>query len=386
MIIGMSRPKSTSKYPELNDEAWLRARYEDEGLTRKQVGELLGCSATAVLTAMRRHGIKSRSAGRAKIFQELESRDWLVDHYVERFKTSDQIADELGCSSALVLAALRKHGIKTRQGRYAQLQDTATLKLEDAGWLREHHVDKQMSATEMGKIIGCTNTTVRNALLRHGIPVRGKAETTRIRSERMMNNPLAARRLRDGDWLRMMYAERQVSTTQIAKLLGISEKAVNGALVREGIPRRSLVQATHLTFGLTEETSRRLEDPDWLREAYVTQQRSLAHIGDELGVTGATVRGALTRHGFQIRRGRDAMRVHGRAVINGYDAQRRDRLATIAKDAGEVGKAYTQVIRILGKLDKVPYTGRENSRLEGEAMAALHKAEVALAERLTLGS
>lgn len=373
-------------YPELRDEAWLRKRYIEDRMTRQQIASELGCGDTTVLTYLKRHGITRRPGGTPRVFTQLDDVAWLRDQYESQGKTMKQIAAEVGCTEPLVRQALHKHAIEVRSGRAAQIRDAATHKISDVAWLRQRYIADQASATEIAAEIGVSPVTIKNALVRHEIPVRSLAETMRIRSERTMDNPLAARRLRDADWLREMYVERELATTKIAELLGCGFRAVNHALERAGIPRRSLTEATRLSVRMSEEATSRLDDRDWLHHAYVVQLRPAKHIASELGVSDGTVQNALQRHGIELRSVEQARQVYHRAAINGYDAAQQKHFLTVAKDAGEVGKAYTQVVALLGRLDKVPYTGRENSRLEREAMDGLYRAQDALSARLLRGS
>lgn len=255
--------------------------------------------------------------------------------------------------------------------------------LDDERWLREHYVDERMSAGEVARLLGCTKTPVLQALRRSGVQARSSQEAARTRVG--MSRDVASR-LDDERWLRVMYLDLGRSTRQIAETLGCDYHNVMRAIDRAGIETRDSAAATRRHFGVSDETARRLDDADWMREAYVGQMRPVVNIAAELGVSFSAVKGSLDRHGIDRRGNRDARRAHNRATVNGYDAQRRRRLLTLAKDAGAVGRAYTQVIKLLGDLDRVPYSGREAQRFEREAMDGLHRAEQALIQRLMLGS
>lgn len=62
-IIQQPTPKLESSFEELNDKDWLIQRYEVEGLTMKEIAQLLDCSLGAVQYAMRMHGIQGRRRG-----------------------------------------------------------------------------------------------------------------------------------------------------------------------------------------------------------------------------------------------------------------------------------------------------------------------------------
>ena len=57
-----SRPRRI-RYPELQDEAWLRARYVDDEMSFRAIAALLGCTDMAVRAAATRFGIAHRQRG-----------------------------------------------------------------------------------------------------------------------------------------------------------------------------------------------------------------------------------------------------------------------------------------------------------------------------------
>lgn len=318
MIIGMSRPR------ELDDEAWLRTRYVDEGASASEIARGLGCNKQTVLDALHRHDVETR---------------------------------------------VSRVGPPPRQ-------------LSDRGWLELMYVRRRMSTSQIGELVGCGRTTVTSALHRHGIPTRSPSETNIYRGA----PEAVARRLDDAAWLRTMYVERGLAIARIADLLGCHKRNVQRALVRHEIPRRTSQDVARVRVGLSEQSSRRLHDADWLRRFYVEAGNSSVAIAEELGCAPSAVLTALRRNGIPIRTLSKARSAQTRAAMNGYSTQRQQRLRRLAADAGEVGRAYTAVIRILGQLDRVPYVGREESRLEREAMNGLYRAQDALAQRLLLGS
>src|SRR6185369_1448149 len=102
--------KSSRRYPLLNDESWVRQRYEAGKKTIEEIANEVGCSTVLVLHAMRRFGIESRKRrdaqlGRPKVaardFPDLYNREWLLARISEG-KSGTDIADLLKCSITLV--------------------------------------------------------------------------------------------------------------------------------------------------------------------------------------------------------------------------------------------------------------------------------------------
>ena len=99
--------------------------------------------------------------------------EWLREQYVERERTTTDIADELGCSASTVQLWLKKHGIGTRQGGW-QCPDG---RLKDADWLREQYVERERTIYDIADGLGCHANTVQRWLKRHGIETRNKGLT-----------------------------------------------------------------------------------------------------------------------------------------------------------------------------------------------------------------
>jgi hypothetical protein len=53
-----------TRYPELADADWLRARYEMAGETQEEIANRIGCSRRSISAALARHGIDGRPSGR----------------------------------------------------------------------------------------------------------------------------------------------------------------------------------------------------------------------------------------------------------------------------------------------------------------------------------
>lgn len=98
-----------SKYPHLDDRAWLQKSYVEEGMTQAQIAKVIGCSRSAVALAMDRLGIPARP-NKVPKHPELHDREWLRRQRAVGGSASS-IARRLGCHATTVAAALRRHGL-----------------------------------------------------------------------------------------------------------------------------------------------------------------------------------------------------------------------------------------------------------------------------------
>lgn len=102
--------------------------------------------------------------------------------------------------------------------------------------------------------------------------------------------------LQTSDWLVQKYEVEQMSLTEIASELGISQGAVSMAMQRLGIPTRSPLQTRILRGNTDRETQfPMLRDREWLEMQYTQYGLSTDEIASHIGCTGKLVLRALTR-------------------------------------------------------------------------------------------
>lgn len=98
-----------SKYPQLDDRAWLEERYVTDQMTQAQIAKVIGCSRSAVALAMDRLGIQARP-NKVPEYPELHDRAWLLQR-IAAGGTASSIARDLGCHHTTAAAALREHNL-----------------------------------------------------------------------------------------------------------------------------------------------------------------------------------------------------------------------------------------------------------------------------------
>lgn len=96
-------------------------------------------------------------------------------------------------------------------------------RLDDPQWMTDRYASA--SSETIARDLGVAATTVRRALLRHGIDVRDRSAGQMFR---------AAPQLHDAGWLRQRYSAGR-SGAEIAAELGVSVAAVHHAFDRPGI-------------------------------------------------------------------------------------------------------------------------------------------------------
>lgn len=186
------------------------------------------------------------------------------------------------------------------------------LQLSDREWLHHKYVDEKLSSVAISKVVGCTPGAVISALYRSCIKTRSCST-----SAKMVIRKFKSTLLNDPEWLRSRYYDDKLTTYEIAKLAGTSQKSVMGSLEKHGIARRSMSEAATLRAwrDLSGENKTyfrkfpKLEDAEWLQFQYESLQRSCSDISEELLCSPTNVYHALSRRGIQARTNSQAQRL-----------------------------------------------------------------------------
>lgn len=109
------------------------------------------------------------------LLRDVLTKEFLEEEYVNKRKFAREIARDVGCSTASVTNYLRRHDIEIepryedRKG-YLGSKNPAREVLTKEYLLREY-VGKNRSQSSIAKELICSNTLVREALIKHGIEV-----------------------------------------------------------------------------------------------------------------------------------------------------------------------------------------------------------------------
>jgi transposase len=188
------------------------------------------------------------------------------------------------------------------------------------------------SMADLAAEVGVSYSTVRRALVRHGI-----ARLPRNRNRR----PASARVLDDRRWLRERY--RTDSAVGIATELGVSARTVYAAMDRHGITRRT-------EPGTLKLRRPELADEDWLHSA--VERSSSATVAAELEVSSGTVTAAYALAGIDpastphlYERGHSRQRPSADELRAAWDAK-----GTFSSVGRRLGIAHTTAAVWLGEL------------------------------------
>lgn len=200
----------------------------------------------------------------------LKNREW-VQQQLDAGATQAEIAKLLGCSPGLVCKWLKKHGIQSVK---AWLRD----RLGDREWLERVYVTEGRNAAQVANLLGCERSAVHDALHRHGLRVKGRAEAQVVKTDHLGSRaPRPKAKFRDTlnskEWLEARLLEG-LSVSAIARCVGSAAISVSNALEKFGLEPNSPSLKTQ-TIPSTAYYSRRKRNPDarqrhWHRARRVT--------------------------------------------------------------------------------------------------------------------
>ncbi len=143
------------------DRAMLERLYVTEEKSEKEIGAIVNHDPRTVRQRLQDHGIPLREqrTHRDRISPETLRRMYIAD---QRSITS--ISREFKCAAQVISDLLSEYGIEKRRNRFDGILTKA--------FLTEMYVDKEVSAKEIAKMVGCGAVAVYRHIRRHGIPTR----------------------------------------------------------------------------------------------------------------------------------------------------------------------------------------------------------------------
>lgn len=176
-----------TKYKQLTDHVWLKEEYSEKRRSIKEIAAEIGCSSWSVANVLKHLGIPRRKTGeqrtgqiRKSKYPELNNKAWLIEHYIDKRLNEHEIASIINAKSGgSVLQALGRFKIERREPVFHRKAGTSLNYpiLNNAEWLRQKYIDEKLSSVDIAQIIGCPSASqITQSLRRHGIPVYSVSE------------------------------------------------------------------------------------------------------------------------------------------------------------------------------------------------------------------
>lgn len=140
-------------------------------LSVPEIAKKLEAKEHAVRTVMLKFGIEIINH-RNRNIPELQNRSWLEENHIQKRKSCQAIAEELGCSVSVVNRRLLELGITPTSPR-----NIIDEKL-NYDWLYKEHVSKSRTTYDIAEEVGCSSSHIRRVLRKVGIGCMGYREET----------------------------------------------------------------------------------------------------------------------------------------------------------------------------------------------------------------
>lgn len=163
--------------PLYQQKSWLYQNYVLFGRSTVEMSKDVDCSSGTIRYWLNKHGIETRDMSKAQEnrFSELEklrNEKWLREQYVEEGRSSDDIANELGCTPKGVRKRLHRYGIETRGPGQRQ---AAHPRLRNKEWMREKYCEDKLSLSDISDLLDVSLASTYRWMLKHDIDLRGRS-------------------------------------------------------------------------------------------------------------------------------------------------------------------------------------------------------------------
>ena len=135
------------------DEDSIVDMYVDKRMTAKQVASEMGCTIAMVFRRLKKLNVERRTFGESSTINLDE--DLIVDMYLNKNMSSEQIASKMGCSGTVICRRLRGRGIKLRSSKM-DIDENLIINM---------YVNKKMSSKQIADRMSCSTTVIRNRLI-----------------------------------------------------------------------------------------------------------------------------------------------------------------------------------------------------------------------------
>lgn len=175
------------------------------------------------ISSVNREDGPERSAPVTRVYAERLSKEWLQDHYVARQGSVEEVAARAGVCTQTVYRALRRHEIPLRERQRTGVPYSLGDVLTEP-FLRAAYEDKGRSVRDIAEEVGCSEAAVMARLRRYEIPRRGVQPKDRIILARVIDPEVLRKGLAKGRTLRAIADDLNVdrgSVTAYAHRYGL---------------------------------------------------------------------------------------------------------------------------------------------------------------------
>ena len=298
-------------------EDFLMREYDEVHHSTYEIAKQLKISQRTVSKCLKHFEIPIRTISESRLPRGVKKLDkkHLIKLYVDRRKSTIEIAEKLGVNSSTVGRWLEEYNIPIRSKSERLMNDGARKPSESE--LRIDYINRNMNQKELGEKYKVCNTTIRNWLREYEIPIRSMSES---------KLPLGFKSPTKRQ-LEKWFVEQRISVEEIGEKFNVSKSKIQGLLRNYNIKRQKKI----LNPGEKK-----------LREWYITEKQSSVDISDRLSIGSVTVRNWLRKYEIPIRSASEA-KINGGVISPSYSQLR--------KWYVEEGKTSFEISELIGVSD-----------------------------------
>lgn len=170
----MKYPKNRfNGYNPCSDKEWLKKKFVDEGLSRKEIAEKIGCSYNSVNTWIWKHGLRKKKSYTPERLEQL---------HLEERKSIQEIAEMFGVSDDTIIYQLAQNEIEyipniNRKDRLAKYTKQ---------WVTENYLEQDISISQLALREGLNRKTLTSIIKSYGIDIKYFENTVPVQLDNLL--------------------------------------------------------------------------------------------------------------------------------------------------------------------------------------------------------
>ena len=219
--------KDTKKY---RNYEWLYKEYIEKDRSTQDIADEIGCKRNTVQCWLISFNIKKENVKRERRreLKPYETYEFLYKEHIEKRKTITQIAKENNVSDDAIIYNLKKNNIE-----YWVKAPDSKIKDHKEEVIYWYTIEK-MSANQIGLLLGAGHTNVIKLLQSWGIETRNAQE-----AQFNLNNKEIPKEFNDKEWLRKKHWEENLTCAEIGGLLNVNASTIMRQMDRLRVKRKN---------------------------------------------------------------------------------------------------------------------------------------------------
>jgi group I intron endonuclease len=262
--------------------------YINQGLNRDVIGVMFGVSDGTIYNYLKECDIPIKKMSDIVLERSggtRASKDDLIELYVNRGLTLDQVASEFDVCVESIRNWLKEYDMTIRSRSEAHLNRSGGIK-PSKEVLIELYINQGLSTHEIGPKFGVSHSTIHDCLKEYDIPIRSVSE-----ANLMKKGGIRASK----DDLIEFYVNRGLNLEETGKEFNVNAVTICNWLLEYDMPIRSRSEAWFIKNGAVKPSK------DKLIDLYINQHLSQVKVAKECGISTHVLKKCLKEYDIPIR-------------------------------------------------------------------------------------